>query len=122
MFYPAADLLRAYRDGQVDFEGLAEAYVEELDRAYAEQPELAQWVADMPGLGDFTLLCYERAGDLCHRLVLARWLGEKQPLLQGGGAAELAPRRSAIRMRPQQCIMPNAARMCASNHSFGRQI
>ena len=82
MFYPAADLLRAYRDGQVDFEGLAKAYVEELDRVYAEQPELAQWVADAPGLGDFTLLCYERAGDLCHRLVLARWLGEKQPLLQ----------------------------------------
>lgn len=82
MFYPAADLLRAYRDGQVDFEGLASAYVEELDRVYAEQPELAQWVADMPGLGDFTLLCYERAGDLCHRLVLARWLGEKQPLLR----------------------------------------
>ncbi len=82
MFYPAADLLRAYRDGKIDFEGLGVAYVEELERAYAEQPELVQWVADAPEMGDFTLLCYERAGDLCHRLVLARWLKEKQPELQ----------------------------------------
>ena len=82
MFYPAADLLRAYRDGKIDFEGLGIAYVEELERVYASQPELVQWVADMPEMGDFTLLCYERAGELCHRLVLARWLKEKQPLLK----------------------------------------
>ena len=82
MFYPAVDLLRAYRDGHVDFDGLATAYVEELEKAYTGQPELAQWVAETPELGDFTLLCYERAGDLCHRLVLARWLQEKQPLLR----------------------------------------
>ena len=85
MFYPAADLLRAYRDGQVDFEGLAAAYVEGLEEAYAGGGEMAEWVAGAGQLGDFTLLCYERAGELCHRLVLARWLGEKQPSL---GVAE----------------------------------
>ena len=82
MFYPAADLLRAYRDGHLDFDGLSTAYVEELEKMYASRPEMAQWVAEAPDLGDFTLLCFERAGDLCHRLVLARWLQEKQPLLQ----------------------------------------
>ena len=66
----------------MDFNGLATAYKEALDAVYAAQPDLVQWVADSAGLGDFTLLCYERAGDACHRLVLARWLREKQPLLQ----------------------------------------
>ena len=66
----------------MDFEGLAVSYVAELDKAYSEQPELAQWIADCPNLGDFTLLCYERAGQSCHRLVLARWLQDKQPSLQ----------------------------------------
>ena len=82
VFYPAVDLLRAYRDGQVDFQGLATIYTEVLDEVYASQPDLAQWVTDAPTLGDFTFLCYERAGDACHRLVLARWLHQKQPLLQ----------------------------------------
>lgn len=66
----------------MDFNGLATAYTEALDAIYASQPDLVQWVADSPALGDFTFLCYERAGDACHRLVLARWLREKQPLLQ----------------------------------------
>lgn len=81
-FYPAVDLLRSYRDGQLDFDGLAAAYTHTLDEAYHSDSELADWVATSSALGDFTLLCYEREGQACHRLVLARWLKGKQPGLE----------------------------------------
>ena len=80
-FYPAVDLLRSYRNGHLDFDELAAAYTNTLDDAYHNDSELADWVAASPALGNFTLLCYEREGEACHRLVLARWLKEKQPRL-----------------------------------------
>jgi len=38
----------------------------------------------MPDLGDFTLLCFEREGQPCHRIVLAEWLLERAPGLVRG--------------------------------------
>ena len=81
-FYPSVSLLRAYRSGEIDFEAVATAYIEGLDTQYSQDAELASWIAASPELGDFTLLCYEREGHLCHRRILAHWLKERQPALQ----------------------------------------
>ena len=81
-FYPAVDLLRAYRAGTLDFPGLEAAYVEALEEAILRQPDLAQWIEESPRLGDITLLCYERWDQPCHRRALAHWLKRKQPELQ----------------------------------------
>ena len=83
-FYPSRDLLRSYRDGQIDFAQLSASYLEELDLRLEESPEMREWLEVAPRLGDFTLLCFERAGQPCHRRVLARWLLRQEPMLELG--------------------------------------
>ena len=43
---------------------------------------MSRWIARACDLGDCTLLCFERQGEPCHRLMLARWLAEKVPHLE----------------------------------------
>ena len=83
-FYPSRDLLRSYRDGQIDFAQLSASYLEELDLRLEESPEMREWLEVAPRLGDFTLLCFERAGQPCHRRVLTRWLLRQEPTLELG--------------------------------------
>ena len=82
--YPSRDLLRSYRAGQTDFAQLTTAYLGELEQRLGEAPEFQEWLERTPTLGDFTLLCFERAGEPCHRRVLARWLLEQVPSLELG--------------------------------------
>ena len=84
LVYPARDLLRAFRAHQVDFSQFADEYREGLDQQLESSAEFQEWVRSAPSLGDFTLLCFERAGEPCHRLVLARWLLERVPGLALG--------------------------------------
>ena len=81
---PARELLRAYRAHQIDFSQFANDYREGLEQQFERSAEFQEWVRSVPSLDDFTLLCFERAGEPCHRLVLARWLGEKVPELEVG--------------------------------------
>ncbi len=83
-FYPERDLLRAYRDGDVDFDGLGDRYCQGLNHKYETLPEFQNWLSGVSTLGDFTLLCFERSGEPCHRRVLAQWLLERIPALQVG--------------------------------------
>ncbi len=82
--YPAREILSAYRGGGIDFPTLAAEYRRGLDEGYQGLPEFREWVASIPSLDDFTLLCFERAGQPCHRLELARWLLERVPSLMLG--------------------------------------
>ena len=82
--YPARDLLVAYRAGEVDFAALSAEYRSSLDLRHEESADLQEWLAVMPDLGDFTLLCFEREGQPCHRIVLAEWLLERAPGLVRG--------------------------------------
>ena len=78
-------LLQSYRAGHFGFDTFSESYCGQLDEAYLHDPGLKQWVEqELPHLGDATLLCFERQGEPCHRLVLARWLKGKQPTLELG--------------------------------------
>lgn len=77
--YPARDLLVAYRAGELDFAGLSAEYRVSLDLCRSESADLQNWLNMIPDLGDFTLLCFEREGQPCHRRVLAEWLLEQMP-------------------------------------------
>lgn len=77
--YPARDLLVAYRAGELDFAGLSAEYRVSLDLRHNESADLQDWLEKLPDLGDFTLLCFEREDQPCHRRVLAEWLLEQVP-------------------------------------------
>ena len=77
--YPPRDLLQAYRAGDIGFPDFQRDYLAGLEAAMAlpRKSELQDWLAGVPSLDQFTLLCFERAGQACHRRVLARWLQER---------------------------------------------
>ena len=83
-FYPERGLLRAYRSGDVDFAGLSEQYRQGLNEKWDTLADFQSWLSEMPNRGDFTLLCFERSGEPCHRQVLAQWLLERVPGLKAG--------------------------------------
>ncbi len=82
--YPPLELLRAYRDGQLDFETLSREYRRNLDEKLLVDYRLRKWLEQLPKLGDATLLCFERGNDPCHRRVAAEWLREHVPELELG--------------------------------------
>jgi len=82
--YPARELIRAYRSHEIDFSQFAEDYRKGLKRQFEQSTEFQEWVSSVPSLGDFTLLCFEREGVPCHRLVLAGWLQERVSSLEVG--------------------------------------
>jgi len=82
--YPSRAVLTAYQGGDLDFFGLEREYRMELEGRNGQSPEFQQWIGSAPGLGDFTLLCFEKAGEPCHRRILAQWLLENVPSLMAG--------------------------------------
>ena len=83
--YPARELLSSYRSGAVDFGAFSSEYWRALETQMAESGSFQEWLEAVPTLGNFTLLCFERAGQPCHRLVLAEWLLQRVPPLDLGG-------------------------------------
>jgi uncharacterized protein YeaO (DUF488 family) len=82
--YPALELLRAYRSKEIDFAELSREYERGLDEGFSRPGEFRTWVEAVLDLGDFTLLCFEPAGQPCHRRVLGPWLVERVPGLELG--------------------------------------
>jgi uncharacterized protein YeaO (DUF488 family) len=83
-FYPTYDIIKAYRQGEIDFQQYTDAYLGQLAEQWDSSKDMRVWVEASPSIGDFTLLCFEPAGQPCHRIVLARWLKDKQPSLALG--------------------------------------
>ncbi len=79
--YPPRELLVRYRDGGIGFEGLAVEYREYVEGQYQNVSGFQEWVDQISSLGNFTLLCFERGEQPCHRRVLAQWLLERVPTL-----------------------------------------
>lgn len=82
--YPPLELLRAYRDGQLDFDALSGKYRHNLDEKLLVDYRLRKWLEQLPSQGDVTLLCFERGEDPCHRRVAAQWLWEHVPGVELG--------------------------------------
>ena len=82
--YPARELLRAYRTGDLDFHDLSREYKQALDVAFDQSSQFQEWALGLPSSGDTTLLCFEREDKPCHRRLAARWLLERVPGLTAG--------------------------------------
>lgn len=82
--YPPLELFRDYRSGRLDFATLSIGYLRELDIRRGQLAPFREWLEEAPNKGDFTLLCFERAGENCHRRALAGWLLERAPSLKLG--------------------------------------
>ncbi|PKB63671.1 MAG: hypothetical protein BZY80_05945 [SAR202 cluster bacterium Io17-Chloro-G2] len=82
--YPSRGLLQTYQSGALDFAGLEIEYRVELASSREKLPEFQAWLDGVPSQGDFTLLCFERAEQPCHRMILAQWLLETVPSLEAG--------------------------------------
>lgn len=69
--YPPADLLWAYKQGQINQEQYTEWYTREvLDKL---DPDVV--ARDLNGK---VMLCYEKSGSFCHRYIIAEWLRDNQ--------------------------------------------
>jgi uncharacterized protein YeaO (DUF488 family) len=84
LVYPPRELLRAYRDREVDFGAFSRRYRMALDENYGRLAQFREWASGLPLMDDFTLLCFEREGLPCHRRELARWLLDRVPGLEAG--------------------------------------
>ena len=82
--YPPLPLLRAYRQGDLDFEELSQEYRRDLEQKLLVDFRMRRWLTQLPDMGDVTLLCFERGEELCHRRIAARWLQEHVPGLEVG--------------------------------------
>ena len=82
--YPSRALLTGYRQGNLTFAELDVRYREELDETSEQDAGFRSFLEQLPGMGDFTLLCFEPAGEPCHRRCAAAWLLERVPSLALG--------------------------------------
>ncbi|MBZ0158491.1 MAG: DUF488 domain-containing protein [Alphaproteobacteria bacterium] len=77
-FAPTWDLVRAWKSGKIDWDIYTQRYRQLMLQSYRKDPGL--W-HELLHRGIVTLLCYCRAGEQCHRYLLAnflRKLGERE--------------------------------------------
>lgn len=82
--YPSRPLLTEYRSGAINFRELDLRYREELEGTYGSEGSFRAWVEALAASGDVTLLCFEPAGEPCHRRLAAAWLLEQAPGIELG--------------------------------------
>ena len=82
--YPSRALLTDYRQGNLRFTDLDVRYRQELDETHERDAGFRAFLERLPAAGDFTLLCFEPAGEPCHRRCAAAWLLERVPELALG--------------------------------------
>jgi len=82
--YPSRALLTDYRQGNLTFAELDVRYREELDETHERDAGFPAFLEQLTAMGDFTLLCFEPAGEPCHRRCAAAWLLERVPDLALG--------------------------------------
>ena len=82
--YPSRALLTDYRQGNLTFSELDVRYREELDETFERDAGFPAFLKQLTAMGDFTLLCFEPAGEPCHRRCAAAWLLERVPDLALG--------------------------------------
>ena len=82
--YPSRALLTDYRQGNLTFSELDVRYREELDETFERDAGFPAFLEQLTAMGDFTLLCFEPAGEPCHRRCAAAWLLERVPDLALG--------------------------------------
>ena len=84
--YPSRPLLIEYRNGSINFQEMDLRYRAELDRTYESEIGFRHWVEELRTVESLnvTLLCFESAGEPCHRRSAAAWLLERASGLELG--------------------------------------
>ena len=73
---PSEDLLRRYKNRQIDEYVFKTIYLTELaDRGLASKT-VRDLLMSVAKKRDIVLCCYEKPEEFCHRHILAEWLGE----------------------------------------------
>jgi hypothetical protein len=64
LFVPDKALLIDYKNGSISNEGYVDRYRSQMRR---NLPQIHTWLDNLDPQIDMTLLCWERAGEFCHR-------------------------------------------------------
>jgi uncharacterized protein YeaO (DUF488 family) len=81
LFVPDASLLADYRAGRLDERGYTARYREQVRRQF---PKIKAWLDALDPDEDLTLLCWEKAGDFCHRNLAIKFVERYRPDCFGG--------------------------------------
>jgi len=76
---PTWNMVMGYKNKKVSEAEYTRQYLAILAK---NEGQIVSFFAAMDG--DITLLCYCRAGEFCHRVLLARWLEERLGMKYGG--------------------------------------
>lgn len=104
-FSPTWALVKASKEGRIDWDTYTEQYRALMRDSFRSNPNA--WYA-MLHRGTVTLLCYCRAGENCHRYLLAeflRKLGEKE----GIAVVIAGERQSTEKSEPKERPLPAAS-------------
>ena len=64
IFVPEHSILTDYKNGSINTEGYINRYREQMRRSL---PQIRVWLDSLDPRVDMTLLCWEKAGQFCHR-------------------------------------------------------
>lgn len=81
--YPPQATLKQYRKGEIDVPQFTADYLSHLEDA-RESDQFRQLIDSMHDMEDFTVLCFEKTGTFCHRILLSEWLLKNVPGLRQG--------------------------------------
>ena len=73
---PSQRLLDDWKHHQLTEEGYIDRYRQELQQAW---PQVNSWLASLTPEGDCTLLCWEKAGEFCHRNLAMKVVRKHRP-------------------------------------------
>jgi uncharacterized protein YeaO (DUF488 family) len=78
---PSRSLLDDWKTGSIDPQQYTSQYRKEL---LPNLPKIQQWLNAIDSADDFTLLCWERAGEFCHRNLAIKLVEKFRPDCFGG--------------------------------------
>jgi uncharacterized protein YeaO (DUF488 family) len=93
---PSSELLQDWKRGNVDEADYTARFREEIKDRW---PTVHQWMESLKPDEDSTLLCWERAGEFCHRNLVLQMLLKYRPDCVGGADVAIMPSR----VEPMKC-------------------
>ena len=81
LFAPSPDLLRRWKAKLIDEDGYTSIYREQMRKSWSE---VKNWVSSVHEHYTATLLCWEKAGEFCHRNFVAVIIEAQRPEIFGG--------------------------------------
>ena len=91
--YPPKETLKRYRKDEIDIRQFTEEYLAHLEDV-KDLDEFRQWTEEsLPDVDDVTVLCFEKTGTFCHRVLLSEWLLDNVPGMTLGHTRQSAKRK-----------------------------